>query len=78
MDYEVFMNENNKSIVVITEWGDKQPNKENAIRYTASRYFKCKQDKLECGVVYMKNNNADIIYFDKKKNMKGYLAVWRK
>lgn len=75
MEYERFVDDNGKSIIVITNWGDKQKSEEEAIRYAANYYFKCKRDKLKCISVFMESKDANEIYFTNVKGSKKYLAV---
>ena len=78
MEYELFTDEDGKNIVVITEWGNKQRTADEAIRFAANYYFKCKRDKLECINVFMTGKGAKEMYFINKKGTKKYLAVCRK
>lgn len=78
MKHEIFTDSHSKNIVVITEWGNKKQTANEAIRYAANYYFKCKRDKLQCINVYMKDKNADELYFFNAKGTKKYFGVCRK
>lgn len=78
MDYEIFVDDDGKRIIVITEWGTNQKTEEEAIRFAANNYFKIKRDKLKCVPVYMSSKDADEIYFNKEKGTKKYFGILRK
>ena len=79
MLHEVFRDEvKKKNFIVITDWGDKKRNEEDAIRYAANYYFKIKKSELYCFPVYMVNDKSDTVYFSNKKGTKKFLAVGHK
>lgn len=77
MQYEIFIDNTipRKRYVVITDWNGKKPDKEEAIRFAASRIFKIPKYKLEAIDVYMEGPDADEFYDTKQSGTKKYIAV---
>ena len=67
-----------KKYAVITDWEKEKKSEENAIKYVAGKLFKCKKDSLTTMKVYLKDPNADEMFFTKKLGCKSYIAVYKK
>lgn len=79
MKYEIFIDNKikRKRYVVITDWNGKKPDKDEAIRFAASKIFKIPKYKLTASEVYMEGPDADEFYDTKHAGLKKYIAVYR-
>ena len=78
MKHEKFLDNNNNTIIVITDWGDKKKSKEEAIRYAANKIFKVRKEFLKTVDCYMTNADDDMIYFHTKTGTHKFIGVCRK